>query len=303
MTEKHLVAFISEQPIYNLLPIRNVKPGAVLFVGTRERHATNQHLHAFVGNECTVHQTEVHDPYEPTEIYRSLSKKIKKLGWNPDKVLIDMSGGNKMMAFAAHHLALEGNSQLIDLEYIRGRFRFRVYHVREDLASRETDHKLPAIITIADYLNAHLPGFSSADFHKDKKGRFDAGGHFEASIYHAIESDVDEILPSVRPAGVKKQIEIDFVIRRGNNVGIIEAKTGVNKAGIDQLDTAGNPLYSGIHLQKFLVTGRYLTSAYKALALAQNIRVIELPGYTVEHGIPERERFNMIQTIHSALPV
>ena len=29
----------------------------------------------------------------------------------------------------------------------------------------------------------------------------------------------------------------------------------------------------------------------------------ELPGYTVEHGIPERERHNMISSIHSAMPV
>ena len=94
MAKKHLVAFISEQPIYNLLPIRNIKPGAVLFVGTRDRHVTNQHLHTFVSDECDVHQTEVHDPYEPTEIYKTLSKKIRKLNWNPEKVLIDMSGGN-----------------------------------------------------------------------------------------------------------------------------------------------------------------------------------------------------------------
>jgi hypothetical protein len=38
-------------------------------------------------------------------------------------------------------------------------------------------------------------------------------------------------MAGVRPAGVSDQIEIDLVVRRGNSVGIIEAMTGVKKAG------------------------------------------------------------------------
>jgi hypothetical protein len=83
---------------------------------------------------------------------------------------------------------------------------------------------------------------------------------------------------------VSKQIEIDLVVRIGNNVGLVEAKTWVNKAGIDQLDTAGNSVYLGKHATKFLVTSRYLPRAHKTLASSQHTHVVELPGYTVGIG-------------------
>jgi hypothetical protein len=105
----------------------------------------------------------------------------------------------------------------------------------------------------------------------------------------------------VRPKGVADQIEIDLMVRLANNIGIIEAKTGIKKAGIDQLDTAGNPHNLGDYLVKLLITGRYLPRAHKALATAQDIRVIELPGYSDHSGLPPNEKRLLVQTVRNAL--
>jgi hypothetical protein len=35
--------------------------------------------------------------------------------------------------------------------------------------------------------------------------------------------------------------------------------------------------------------------------LAQEIHVVELPGYTVHHGIPEQEQRRLVQTVRAAL--
>ena len=121
------------------------------------------------------------------------------------------------------------------------------------------------------------------------------------AVYDALAPHVDEVMAGVRPSGVAKQIEIDLVVRQGNNVGIIEAKTGIKKAGIDQLDTAGNPHYLGDFLAKMLVTGRYLPRAHKALATAQEIRVIELPGYSDRAGLPSQDKQRLVQTVQQAL--
>ena len=147
----------------------------------------------------------------------------------------------------------------------------------------------------------HAPGFEVDGFGRDHRGRIDAGGEFESTVYRVLEIHVDEIMSGVRPGAVAHQIEIDLVIRCGNNVGLVEAKTGVNKAGIDQLDTAGNPIYLGRYANKFLVTGRYLPRTHKALAMAQGIHVVELPGYSVHHGIPDQEQRRLVQTVHSVL--
>ena len=67
------------------------------------------------------------------------------------------------------------------------------------------------------------------------------------------------------------------------------------------MDTAGNPSYLGRYATKFLVTGRYLPRVHKSLAVAQEIHVVELPGYTVHHGIPEQEQRRLVQTVRAAL--
>jgi hypothetical protein len=298
---KHLVAMLGEQPLPTLLSIRHLDAREVLFVGTRERHDVSQHLQGLMGRERHIHLTEVRNPYDPPVIHQQISNKLRKLGWAPETVVFDLSGGNKMMAFAAYELAMEGHCEFVDVEFVRHQHRLRRYRPDGTHAILQEDVALPPLITIADYLNAHAPGFEVDGVSRDHRGRVDAGGQFESSIFRVLEPHVHEIMSGVRPGSVAHQIEIDLVIRCGNNVGLVEAKTGVNKAGIDQLDTAGNPIYLGRYAHKFLVTGRYLPRAHKALALAQGIHVVEMPGYTVHHGIPDQEQRRLVQAVRTVL--
>ena len=298
---RHLVTLVGEQPLPTLLSIRYLDVKEVLFVGTREWHNVSQHLQDLMGRERHIHLTEVRDAYDPPAIYQAIRKKLRKLDWAPETITYDLSGGNKMMAFAAYQSAIEDRSAVVDVEFVRQQHRLRRYRLEGNHAIREEDVALPPLISIADYLNAHAPGFEIDGFSRDHRGRIDAGGEFESTVYGVLEVHVDEIMSGVRPGAVAHQIEIDLVIRCGNNVGLVEAKTGVNKAGIDQLDTAGNPIYLGRYANKFLVTGRYLPRTHKALAMAQGIHVVELPGYSVHHGIPDQEQRRLVQTVHSVL--
>jgi hypothetical protein len=232
---------------------------------------------------------------------KQLSKKIRKLGWVPEEITCDLSGGNKVMAITAYDMAMDHLRTLVDMEYVRRRHHLRRYRTEDGQAFLEEDLELPSLITIADYLNAHAPGFEVDGFGRDKRGRINTGGKFESTIFEALEPHVDEIVAGIRPGGVANQIEIDLMVRIGNNVGLVEAKTGVNKAGIDQLDTAGNPVYLGKYAAKFLVTGRYLPRAHKALATSQRIHVVELPGYTVGRRLPPQEERRLLQSVQSVL--
>ncbi len=299
---RFLIELIGAQPVTNLLSIRYLQPEAVLFVGTREWHQTSQHLQNLVGKEVSVYVTEVHNPYNPGDIYTAVNQKIKKLGWALKDITFNLSGGTRMMAFAAYHAALDGNTHLADLEFFNGRYHIRLFNIQKSSPAKHTDEPLPTLLTLSDYLHAHLPGFDCDGFSRDKKGAIDWGGDFEQILYHTLEPHVDEILAGVRPQGVAKQIEIDLIIRNGNNVGLVEAKTGANKAGIDQLDTAGNPLYLGNHLVKFLITGRYLSRAHKSLAMAQQVQVIELPNYQHGRSLPPKDKQHLLNHINSYLP-
>jgi hypothetical protein len=298
---KNLVTVVGEQALSTLLAVRYLNPAEVLLVGARDWHGVSQDLQNLLGQERTIHLTEARDAHDPQRIYRQVGKKLRKVGWSPENTIYDISGGNRPMAFATFALARDHGGELIDVEYVRHNHRLRRYKLDGQRFQLEEDVMLPALITIADYLNAHAPGFEADGFARDKRGRVNAGGKFESAIYQTLEPHVDEILAGVRPGEVSGQIEIDLVVRCGNNVGLMEAKTGVNKAGIDQLDTAGNPSYMGRYATKFLVTGRYLPRAHKSLALAQDIHVVELPGYTTHHGIPDQEKRRLIQAVRGAL--
>lgn len=298
---KNLIALVGAQPVPNLLSMRALKPESVLFVGTPEWHANAQHLQALIGREAQVNLTEIRNPSDPQAIQQAILKKLRKLNWSPDEITVDLTGGSKMMAIVAYRMAIDASADLADVELVNGRYHQRTYHVENGRANLVEDKPLPTLITIADYLRAHVPDFNEEGVSRDHGGHIDSGGHFEATLRRVLEPEIDEVLNGVRPAGVGDQIEIDLVVRCGNNVGIVEAKTGANKAGIDQLDTSGNPTYMGHYTQKFLITGRYLSRAHKSLALAQRIQVIELPGYVHGKGLPAQEANRLVQTIQQAL--
>jgi len=296
-----LVELLGPQPILNLLSIRYLQPEEILFVGTPETHDVSRHLQNLVQDQAKIHLTEVHDPHDPLAVHASVAKKLGKLGWTEKDIIFDLSDGSKMEAFGIAQLAKESGSPVVDVELIRGRYHIRRYVYQYGHLVLQSDEALPELIDIGDYLRAHLPGYEVGGAATDKQGHVDVGGRFEETIYQALNPDVDELLAGVRPAGVSNQIEIDLVVRRGNRVGFVEAKTGVKKAGIDQLDTAGNAHYMGDHVLKFLVTGRYLPRAHKMLAIAEEIRVIELPGYRERSRLPAQEERRLVDTVKRAL--
>ena len=116
---KNLVTIVGQQPLTTLLSVRYLDPPEVLFVGTREWHSVSQHLQALTGKERRIHLTEVRDAYDMPRIAQQVRKKLRKLGWSPEKTMYDMSGGNRPMAFAIYRLALDDRAELVDVEFVR----------------------------------------------------------------------------------------------------------------------------------------------------------------------------------------
>ena len=278
-----------------------LKLDEILFVGTRETHDIGRHLQSLMEGKAKIHLTEVRDPHDPFAVHKVVGKKLRKLGWSGKDVTFDLSDGTKMESFAMVKLAKDSGSPIVDVELVNGRYRIRRYVHKNDHVILESDEALPELISIGDYFRAHLLGYDVGGAAKDDRGHVDIGGRFEETIYRTLEPHVDEVLAGVRPAGVADQIEIDLVVRRGNRVGIVEAKTGAKKQGIDQLDTAGSAHYLGDHVMKFLITGRYLSRAHKMLAVAEEIRVVELPGYRDHGRLPDQEERRLVDTIVWAL--
>ena len=140
-----------------------------------------------------------------------------------------------------------------------------------------TDELVPGLITIDDYLRAFVDDYQLTGFAKDEASK---GTRFERAIHTALEPVVDEIAVGLKLLGV---VDVNFVVRCANQVGIIEAKTGSGvKKGIDQLSTAGEPRNLGTYTQKILVSDQvwdHTLSNLRELAEARRIEVIELPSF------------------------
>jgi Holliday junction resolvase-like predicted endonuclease len=200
-----------------------------------------------------------------------------------ENVCFNLTGGTKPMALAAYALAVERDAPFVyfQTEGERGRdLQSVLYHYGFQgqtpiLQRRET---LRAdLLTLDEYLCAHWEhGYAEAGASADE------GGNFERAVAQALTGSVDELKAGVKPQGFEDQVEIDLVVRCGNQVGLIEVKTGGQDSGkhaVDQLTTAAARELSGTYTARFLVTGGEKRSEYKAVAKEVDVEVIELWGY------------------------
>ncbi|MCS6965135.1 MAG: hypothetical protein NZM16_13995 [Thermoflexus sp.] len=140
--------------------------------------------------------------------------------------------------------------------------------------------QIPAMITLDDYLRAYIGPYQVEDEAKRRKDSL--GLAFERAIAEALAGVVDEVERGVRIGGA---LELDLVVRRGNRVGVIEAKTG-RKAGtkevLDQLNAACGRERLGIYTAKILVINQRWDETrenLRELAEAWGIWVVELPSF------------------------
>ncbi|MBN1220832.1 MAG: DUF1887 family protein [Anaerolineae bacterium] len=288
-----MVALMGEQPIPNLLPIRYDQPTEVLLVRTKRTEQTAARLARIIRPKAKVFFSDV-DPYDISAIYQELTERIEVLGWLWAETVFNLTGGTKTMAFAAYQVAVDQASQFLYLESEHSQSRLRQYAFEHRLATLQRDTIIPAVITIDDYLRAYLDDYQ---FREVKEA-------FEQTLLDALKGKVDEIAAAVQ--GPTGSLDLDLVIRTGNQVGIVEAKTGrkaKRKEGIDQLNTAAGQKYLGTYTKKFLVVDaswEKLTNL-RDLADARHVKVIELPDYGETKTLTVAEQQRLVQAIKAEL--
>jgi len=272
-----MVCLMGEQPIPVLLPVRHINPQKTLLVCTRDTKAVAGRLAGLVPSAETL----VVPPYD---VGRALTQ-MKQAAALEGELIVNLTGGTKLMALAAYSLAAERRCDFVYLDSQQRRSLLYRYRFDSPTPSQATVTELDTLINLDDYLRAHLPGYSAEGFSKEKNGQLTDGGRFEKAVHDALDRRGFEVLAGVRPQGVEEQIEIDLVVRVGNQVGIAEIKLGdaqnkANKEALDQLTTAGSREYLGTYTARFLITARPIhANGIRALAQAMGIAIIELGDY------------------------
>lgn len=281
-----LIALVGEQAVPVLLPMLYLRPDRVLLVTTDRTRAialriAALHPHCFVSDDVAA--------YDIRQIRKDLCKATQVFASENASVVFNLTGGTKPMALAAQRLANERGDDWIYLESQGG--NSRLYRFRTE-GSHEcvTVEDVPPLLTLDLYLRAHLGQYA------EKPPQEMA----ERIVVQALAGRVDELKTSVTHGG---SLEIDLVLRGGNQVAIAEVKTGRKartKTGIDQLTTAAEQRYLGTYTGKFLILDRELGANLRALAEAHRINVVELPSLQTGQ-LAEADRVKLLEIIPPSL--
>ncbi len=289
MSKTALILLVGEQPVPNLLPTRHLQPDVAVLVHTSRTKGIAERLKALL-SDFSPHLCEV-VPYELPNILLALQQFIGQ-ELQDHHLIFNLTGGTKPMSLAAFLLALQRRAPFVYFQTEGGRSLLYHYKFTDDgQVQLEKQEELSETICLADYLRAQVGKCNT------KSPRHD----FEEKVHQALQEIDDlEILTSVRPEK-EGALEVDFVIRLGNQVGVIEAKTKGDKRGIDQIQAVAEQRYLGTYVAKFLVSGSAMDQNNKDLAEAYNIEVIELTSYSSTNSLSEQDKEELKRRITAKL--
>lgn len=292
-----MISLIGEQPIPNLLPILYLCPKVVVLVHSDFTERAAHRLERLLPTGCQPVRCAA-SAYDIETTRQKLSEEIQKRDRTTQDLIFNLTGGTKAMALAAYLAATEQQAAFLYLQSEGKQTRLYRYQFDAERKPQLVDDRLlPTLLTIDDYLCAFVGEYQLTGFAKDEAGR-----RFEQAIFAALEPSMDEIVVGARLMGA---LEVDFVVRCGNQVGIIEAKTGRGlKKGIDQLNTAGGQRYLGTYTQKILVSDHqwdHTRTNLRELAEARRIQVIEVPSFGAQGKLSLEDSERLITTVCKCL--
>jgi hypothetical protein len=269
MTKTALILLVGEQPLPNLLPTRHINPELVVLVHTNRTREIAERLKGLLSGRkllcCPV------EPYDLPKIEQTLQEFLsQKIAASEYQLLFNLTGGTKPMSLAAFQVAAQRKDPFVYFQTEGGRSLLYCYQFTDqEKVKLEKQEELSQTLTLDDYLRAQVGNYTPGS----------PRDNFEEQVSQALQTIPGlEILTSVRPQGLEA-LEVDFVIRLGNQVGVIEAKTKGAKSGIDQIQAVAEQRYLGTYAAKFLVSGKEVDRNNKNLARAYGIEMIELPSY------------------------
>jgi hypothetical protein len=287
--KKATILLMGEQPAPNLLPTRHLAPDVAVLVYTARTQSKAENLKTILQPNISCLLCSV-SPYTIPEIQNTLQSFLST--HLPQHALIfNLTGGTKPMVLAAYMLAQNYGAPFVYFQ-TEGN-RSRLYHYASDGGGivREEVKELSDTITLDDYLRLYLREYGTGE----------SRNPFEHQVQTALQSiDALEVLWSLRPKGLGA-LEVDFVVRLGNQIGVGEVKSKGTKSGIDQINAVATQRYLGTYVKKFLVSGRPMDQNNKELAQAYRIEVIELPSYHETSEIDEVDRRKLAAAVVTQL--
>ncbi|MFB3764882.1 MAG: DUF1887 domain-containing protein [Methanotrichaceae archaeon] len=280
-----MLLLVGEQPAPNLLPLRHLKSDVATLIYTDYTKRVAENLRKILECDCNCLLCRVH-PYNIPEIRNAVQRFLSE-NLSEHILTFNLTGGTKPMVLAAFSLAhsygvsflyfqTEGNCSQLH------HYRFYGNEIRLERVEDVLD-----TISLDDYLRIYV-------------GSYETGAprnELERQVKEVLAATPGlEVLWSICPQGLDA-LEIDCLIRLGNQVGVGEIKTKGAKSGIDQINAVAEQRYLGTYVRKFLVSANPLDWNNSNLAQAYGIKVIEATSYSETGSLNVEDRQKLAETV------
>lgn len=293
LDEQVMVLLVGEQPAPNLLPVKQYRPKSAVLVYTDFTERITENLQRVLPLK-TIWRVKV-PPYDVAATRKGLTERFAAQGWKGSDLIFNLTGGTKMMMLAAYSIAQEMGSRCLYLVSERGRNDVHWYKFENGRLVSQGKEPLRENIDLDEYLRAYVGAY--------RHGK--PADKFERAVLAALRpqhSAVDQILTNIRPTATPN-LEIDALVRIGNQIGLLEIKQRADKRAIDQLTTPTSREYLGTYVHRFLISGRRMAASSHRLAQAYGITIIELESFGNQQRLSADDTALLRQKISQRLGV
>lgn len=295
-----LVQLIGSQPLPNVLTALYLKPSSMLLVYTPQTDAVRRRIESVIG-PC---QLICCDAYDIEGLVKQLQDVI--VHYSESELVFNLTGGTKAMVLAANQVALQQNAQIVYLESERSQSVLYEYRYDDQLNLRlQSRIELPALISIDQFLNAHLGQGQWQETGPSK----DIGGRFEQAVANALRAKLPqaEVKQGIRflgrPDGTYAQADLDIVVRCENQFARIECKSQGRTTTLDalkQLNIWTELL--GTYTYKFIAMSGSPNKDHQEVYEVTRTKVIELPSFNNNsRSLSEEDQEKLAEEIAKAL--
>jgi hypothetical protein len=291
---KVMISLVGEQPAPNVLPLHHFLPDKVVLVHTKRTAALAGRIALVIRDTFPVQEPFCEtDPYLVESIRNCLEEYLRLHSLENADLIFNLTGGTKTMEYAALELARLRNARAFYYQTEDNQSLIHPYRFASNEFVVEPPFEISQALTLVDYLSLYVGKVEPN--HKPPEP-------FEKLVYATLKQvealPYFEVMSARRLVGVNSTVEVDALVRLGNQVAVLEVKQKADKSAIDQLNSATRLL--GTYVRKILVSATALKGNNPELAQAYNIHAVVLPNGSGGDLTTEDEE-NLISKVKFAL--
>lgn len=293
-----LVSLVGAQPAPNVLPLDHINPGRVILVYTKTTQKVAQNTQRLLASEkpaIVVDTFFLEDAYDLKDICDQLEAYLEKSVSTTDELIFNLTGGTKVMSFAAFELAKRRSTRTFYYQSEENKSEIHHYHFEGGTLVVDDSEPINTNLTLDQYLRLYLGGYNLEKL---------APHHvFENLVFDALDDLGPDFEVIKRVCPLQETVnELDCVIRHGSVIAVVEIKTTADKKTVEEVNNI-TAEYLGAYTKKIIVHANVLGWGTLELVEAHKIVCIHLPSYrqTQKTALSAQDKTHLCHTIKKVM--